>query len=338
VLSGFVLSLPAARGRARGGRTPRLAAYYPSRLVRLYLPVWGALVFAALMHVLVIGHMQVLGNGSWWLNAYTEPLSWQAVRDDAGLLSKHTGHWALLDVLWSLRWEVLFSLALPLLLLIAVRGLRTRLAWMLVAVVCVAALLWHGSNEYLLELPPFILGMTLAFLHDDIARLTATLARRSVASAVAQLLLGGACVCALTADWWLPGTPPEGNVAITGLAATLVALGACLAVVAALVVSPFSACLRSRAIAWTGKRSYSLYLIHSPIVVALAFAANGEMSLGYLLAAISLSLAAAALFHRLVETPAHRLARRLARTGQVQSLQAGAPPFRSAAPPSTLRA
>src|SRR6185312_1226739 len=38
VLSGFVLSLPIARG----GRL-RIASYYPARLIRLYLPVWGLL-------------------------------------------------------------------------------------------------------------------------------------------------------------------------------------------------------------------------------------------------------------------------------------------------------
>jgi peptidoglycan/LPS O-acetylase OafA/YrhL len=352
VLSGFVLSLPAARG----GGALRLTSYYPSRFVRLYLPVWGALAFAVLVHVLVIGHQQTLSEGNWWLNSYTEPLTWQGLRQDAGLLSKHTGHWALLGVLWSLRWEVLFSLSLPLLLLIAVRGLRTRLSWGLVAAVCLTALLCHESSEYLLELPPFVLGMALAFRREDIARVARKLARRTAASVVAQLLLGVACVCALTADWWLPGDAPEGNVAMTGPAAVTVALGACLTVVAALTVGPFANFLCSRAIAWTGKRSYSLYLVHCPIVVALAFAAGGQMSLGYLLAAVSLSLGAAAVFHRLVEAPAHRFAQRVAHAAQVKQGRSGVPAFqqgpatpvlqegsavpafRSAAPPSTLRA
>lgn len=305
VLSGFVLSLPSARG----GRGVRALSYYPSRFVRLYLPVWGALVFAALLHVAVIAGGPASGEGDWWLSAFHERLSLQAVREDAGLLSVHTGHMALLPVLWSLRWEVLFSLALPPLLAVAVRALRTRLACALLMSACAAALLWHGSSEYLLELPPFVLGVALAFRHADIARLARALARRTWWSAPAQLLLGAACVCALSADWWLVRSSPERQ---TGIAALLVATGAALTVVAALTLGPFESFLCSRAMAWTGRRSYSLYLIHCPIVVALAIATGVLFSPAYLLAAVALSLAAAAAFHRLVEAPAHRFARRIA--------------------------
>jgi peptidoglycan/LPS O-acetylase OafA/YrhL len=308
VLSGFVLSLPSARG----GRAQRAVSYYPSRFVRLYLPVWGALIFAALVHALAIGRATRAIGADWWLRAFGEPLSLQAAREDAGLLSAHTGHWALLGVLWSLRWEVLFSLALPPLLAIAVHGLRTRVSWALVVAACAAALLWHGTSEYLLELPPFVLGMALAFGHADIARLARALARRRWWSAPARLLLAAACVGALSADWWLVRSAPEGQTAMSGTAALLVAAGACLMVLAALTLGSFETFLRSRAMAWTGRRSYSLYLVHCPIVVALALAAGGRFSPGYLLAALALSLAAAAAFHRVVEAPAHRFARRIA--------------------------
>jgi peptidoglycan/LPS O-acetylase OafA/YrhL len=315
VLSGFVLSLPSARGAG----VPRPRSYYPSRFVRLYLPVWGALIFAALVHAAAIGGAARAPADNWWLRSFGEPLGLQAAREDAGLMSKHTGHWALLDVLWSLRWEVLFSLALPPLLAIAVRGLRTRASWALVVAACAAALAWHGSSEYLLELPPFVLGVTLAFAHEDIARLARALARRTWWRTLAQVLLGVACACALSADWWLMHSAPEGETAMSGSAALLVAAGACLAVLAALTLGPFESLLRSRAVAWTGRRSYSLYLVHCPIVVALALAADGRFSPAYLVAAIALSLAAAAAFHRLLEAPAHRFARRLARTADTQA-------------------
>jgi peptidoglycan/LPS O-acetylase OafA/YrhL len=324
VLSGFVLSLPSARG----GHGVRAISYYPSRFVRLYLPVWGALAFAALMHVVAIGSGPAPSEGDWWLGAFHEPLSLQAVREDAGLLSVHTGHMALLPVLWSLRWEVLFSLALPLLLAIAVRVLRTRRSCALLMSACAAALLWHGSSEYLLELPPFVLGMALAFRHADIARLARALARRTWWSAPAKLLLGAACVCALSADWWLVRSTPERQ---TGIAALLVALGAILTVLAALTLGPFESFLCSRAMAWTGRRSYSLYLVHCPIVVALAIAAGVLFTPGYLAAAVVLSLAAAEMFHRLVEAPAHRFARRISyATGGATDTELGAAQLRPA--------
>jgi peptidoglycan/LPS O-acetylase OafA/YrhL len=321
VLSGFVLSLPTARS----GKQPRIASYYPSRFLRLYLPVWAALLFAAALHFL--GSHASLRGASWWLNGHSQALTLEGLRQDAGLLSKQTGlSWALPDVLWSLRWEVLFSLALPLLLMLAVRvrswhaygvALPVRAhgrppgAWhswsTILALLCLLALARHGSNEYLLELPPFLLGMLLAFRFAQIQRLALALRARTPRNTCAQLLLGAVCICALTADWWIPG---EGA-AITGLGAVLVALGACLMLIAALSVRAFGAFLCSSVMAWTGKRSYSLYLVHSPIVVALAFAYRGHMSPGYLLGAISLSLLAAALFFHFFEAPAHRLARRL---------------------------
>jgi peptidoglycan/LPS O-acetylase OafA/YrhL len=370
VLSGFVLSLPCASG----GRRPRIASFYPSRFVRLYLPVWAALAFAAVLHV-AVSHA-ALPTGSWWLDAHSQPLTFEAWRQDAGPLSKYTGHWALLDVLWSLRWEVLFSLALPLLLLVAVwvRAWSGPVAWLrlparllrptlasprppapllrptlasprppapslrpalasllpqprrrdqtavtpssmghswsaLVALLCCATLAWHGTSESMLELPPFVLGMVLAFRLEQIERLALALDRRTFGTVSAKLLFGVACVGGLTADWWIPGPSDS---AMAGFLAVVVALGACLTVVSALVVGSFGAFLRSPPMSWAGRRSYSLYLVHSPIVVALAFAAGGRMSLGYLLAALSLSLVAAAGFFRFVEAPAHRFARRLA--------------------------
>ncbi|HEY7961549.1 MAG TPA: acyltransferase [Solirubrobacteraceae bacterium] len=332
VLSGFVLSLPAV-----GGSRLRVASYYPSRFVRLYLPVWGALALAAALHV-AVSHGVVPG-ASWWLNAHSQPLSTEAVRQDAGLLSKHAGHWATLDVLWSLRWEVLFSAALPLLLALARWG-RAR---EVLPLLCVAALAYHGSSEYLLELPPFVLGVALAFGRARIERLALALGARTLRNGAAKLALGAACVGGLTADWWIPGVDASagsGAGAGAGVAAVLVACGACLAVVGALTVGSFAAVLRSRPMSWTGKRSYSLYLVHEPIVVAVAFAAGGRpWPLPYALAAVTLSLAGAAVFFRCVESPSHGFARRLgAYAGRDRrDATAGGRLDRLAAPPQVAR-
>jgi peptidoglycan/LPS O-acetylase OafA/YrhL len=352
VLSGFVLSLPVARG----GRL-RIASYYPARFLRLYIPVWGALVVAAALHV-AVSH-QVISGGSWWLNGHAPPLDPHALWLDA-LLAPGAGDWGFTTVLWSLRWEVLFSLLLPVLLWLAVR-LRTgsasaagprlrgalaaggtggtlmvarrpggapmvarrpgraltmarRTGGALAAGLCLMALLEHGGGvvgEYLLELPPFLLGMLLAFHHDRLVLLSAALRRRTVRNVSIELALGVACVCGLTADWWLPAGVES---------APLVAVGACLAVVAALVVNVFARFLESRPMRWTGKRSYSLYLVHEPLVVALAFAVGGRLGgMRFALLATALTLAAAGIFFRFVEAPAHGLARRVAARGRETS-------------------
>ena len=56
---------------------------------------------------------------------------------------------------------------------------------------------------------------------------------------------------------------------------------------------------------WLGKRSYSLYLWHIPILVALG-AFNGRANLATTLAAVTLSLIAAELSYRYVEQPFRR--------------------------------
>ena len=58
-LSGLVVALPAFR-RGFGWR-----AYFGSRLIRLYLPVWGALLVAAGLIALVPRHPSRVSTGSW---------------------------------------------------------------------------------------------------------------------------------------------------------------------------------------------------------------------------------------------------------------------------------
>src|SRR3954454_3511925 len=63
VLSGFVLTLPAL------GRGYDWLAYYPQRLIRLYLPVWGGVILAALT-ILVVPRTSTVS--STWLLARPE--------------------------------------------------------------------------------------------------------------------------------------------------------------------------------------------------------------------------------------------------------------------------
>lgn len=59
VLSGFVLSRPFLAEPPSGWR-----GYYPRRLLRLYLPVWGALLLTWGLAT-VAAHWGTVGPGSW---------------------------------------------------------------------------------------------------------------------------------------------------------------------------------------------------------------------------------------------------------------------------------
>jgi peptidoglycan/LPS O-acetylase OafA/YrhL len=66
-------------------------------------------------------------------------------------------------------------------------------------------------------------------------------------------------------------------------------------------------------VSWLGARSFSLYLVHGPIVVALAYALAGRGWLPWavLLTAAPLSLLVTDVFYRLIERPSHKFARSL---------------------------
>ncbi len=80
----------------------------------------------------------------------------------------------------------------------------------------------------------------------------------------------------------------------------------------ALAFHPFGDLLSRRPVHWLGVRSYSLYLVHEPIVVALALDFRlTNAPIWFAIVAIALSIAVAAAFYRLVERPAVRLAHRV---------------------------
>lgn len=113
ILSGFVLVLPFLRTRP-----PAWPAYFPKRLVRLYLPIGGAVLLAALLVFLV--PRVASPQQTWWVNSHEGGVTpFGLVREAFVLLG--TGRYN--SVLWSLNWEILFSLMLPIYVL-AVRLFR----------------------------------------------------------------------------------------------------------------------------------------------------------------------------------------------------------------------
>jgi peptidoglycan/LPS O-acetylase OafA/YrhL len=69
--------------------------------------------------------------------------------------------------------------------------------------------------------------------------------------------------------------------------------------------------LRGKALVLLGRISFSLYLVHVPLLLAMSHALHGVLSPGAIVALwLPLTLPAAWLFHRVAEQPAQRLARR----------------------------
>jgi peptidoglycan/LPS O-acetylase OafA/YrhL len=301
VLSGLVVALPVLRS-ARFSWT----AYYPRRLVRLYLPVIASVLLACVW--ILVSHQDPAKAASLWLGPSSiAELTPQRVLGSMDVLFGDT---SLNNPLWSLRWEVIFSLALPVFVLVAVLGRRV---WWAVLLACIPlvfiGLLW--GNQTFAYLPVFLIGTVFAVKLDDARE---WVSRPRVARWVP---VGGAAVLvlslfAINLHWLVWGLRP-GSVYLRTAAGALVVVGAFGLVALAALWGPAMRLLASRFFRWLGKISFSLYLVHVPIIIAVSYIVGPKRFA--LAAAVSIvaSFVVAALFFRFVEGPAHRLARRVGR-------------------------
>jgi peptidoglycan/LPS O-acetylase OafA/YrhL len=293
VLSGFVLALPAARGRREVW-----ISYYPRRILRIYLPAIGSLAFAW-VSTLVVARSVVPGASDWLNEHATDPHGLLQVALGATLMG---GSGGLNTPLWSLRWEVLFSALLPLYLTLA----RWCRHFLLIAMCAVIALIFAGTLTGALDnaftyLPVFAVGVLMAFHIEGLARVASRL------NFVSWTAIGVTAILALTSATTLAPFV-ESPRTLRALSTALISIGAALAVFLAAWCRPVSRSLTKRSLRWLGRVSFSLYLVHEPVLVAIAFALGGRAPLWLMyLIAVPVCLVVAEFFYRVVEGPAHRL-------------------------------
>ncbi len=307
VLSGYVLCLPYAQGR-----TLSFVGYYPKRVARLYIPVFAAVAGAVALRSLF---WHPVPNGSWWLNLHAVRVSASDIVRDSTLVAGAGS--PTINVLWSLQWEVIFSLLLPV-FLFAIRAIRTR-PLLLLGTVFVSGSLGatHPSLPMaLLYLPVFALGTWMAIEHRSIGRVAQSVLRGRF-HAEAGLVGTAACIALLTLRWTIrgwPPFPPRVAIALEAVTWSSTLVGSALAIVLALYHERWQAILQNCVLQWLGARSFSLYLVHEPLVVALAFATKTTRNPWlFALIAISGALIAAEVFWQLVERNAIAFANRVGR-------------------------
>ena len=105
VLSGFVLTLPLLNGRRFDWM-----AYYPRRIVRIGMPVICSIVFASALALLVAQHPEH-ARTSWVAATSVFPVT---IDRFLANVDPMTGDYALNNPLWSIYWEVAFSMMLAL--------------------------------------------------------------------------------------------------------------------------------------------------------------------------------------------------------------------------------
>lgn len=297
VLSGFVVALPVLRDGFAWSR------YYPTRVLRLYLPVWASIVLATTLIALFPRDADTMPDGSWMQTAQATVVTPATFFEEAAMI---TTSYDINNVLWSLRWELIFSLALPLFVGIAILLRRHAL----VAAIAACALTVVGrivDVDALVYLPVFMLGTLMAVRLEDLLAWLHRPRRGWFWPCVTALAL------VLLIASWLARPIAEPDTIAGRVMWGLAAVGATLVIIVAVGWPKVRSLLERRAAQWLGRVSYSLYLVHAPLIGTLAFLWGSEN--WALVAAVALpgSLLLAGLFHRVVEAPSHQLSRLVGR-------------------------
>ncbi len=288
VLSGYVLALSLLRPDVPGP-----VAFALRRTLRLLLPVAGAVLLSAGLRAL-FHQGQILDQGWDLRNLWAEPAGPLVVLRQALLVG--ADGWFTLDIpLWSLVHEWRVSVLFPLVLLF-----RRRAALLLAAALALhAAAIAAGVAPNVAQLGPRLQSTVLTTAYFALPFAVGA----ALAFGGGGLTLGGrarwaawAGVAAASALPWDLGT---------------IAASAAL-IVLARGPGRLPGVLAAPALLWLGRVSFSLYLVHMPVLAAAVHITHGRLSPWAALAiAVPVSLAVAAGFHTWVEAPAHRLSRRV---------------------------
>ncbi len=316
VLSGFVLALPWVTRRP-----PSFGTYAIKRVCRIYLPYIAAVAAAALCDVLLAWREPINGLGDWFNHMnWSQPVNARVLLHHVAM----TGEENHIDgPIHSLVWEMRVSLLFPFIIVPMVRRplLGTALVLAVLAlVVGLVAGIWHGHVETFDTLNAgsglghagrlaveiewtayfavfFVAGAFVALHLGTILRT----AQRLPASI--DLLLLAVGLFMIQSHW--------GGIELWR--DLVVGAGSVLVILAALLAGRVGRALSRPVFEWLGEISYSLYLVHVPVLFVALILLHRILPLWAILVGVPpVAIAAAALFHHVVARPSVRLGQTLA--------------------------
>jgi peptidoglycan/LPS O-acetylase OafA/YrhL len=298
VLSGFVLALSL---EADGDS---YAQFVIKRVCRILPPMACAVLLSAALYLTINPHplagVNLFLNGAGW-----------TVRPDVNVVF---GHWALINdprfvsldsVIWTLRHEMRISLVFPLI----AYCVRLKPGMSLIGSFVVSAVAAWATRYVSAGASDWLTSIHFSFLFfwgAGIAQHRLLVKRWVMRCPLAgRLLLLGLCLALLV----FASSSLKGNYCIYMGAIGLVAL--CSA------DSVLVNALERKPLLYLGKVSYSLYLVHMPVLLAVMHLFYGSWPNWLLICTgVALAMAISEVFNRLVEKPSQRLGRVAAAAAQ----------------------
>ncbi len=296
-LSGFVLALPYVEGRAA-----TWWKFLVRRLFRLWPPVVAAVVISAALCWLIGARPPYVAE--WW----REPLSADLMARCVLLTGQHGGCASLDLPLWSLVYEARLSLVFPALAIMTLRWPRQAIVLAIV-------------GGFSLEVLERLLASTAEPLGGDAVALDAVATLQCGALFVIGVAL------AMRASELSFNRKSAAILGICSIALLAMAsdvgngVGAALAIALAVGTPALSRVLLHPVLRWLGRISYSLYLIHVPLLAACVYGFGGPLAPAIVIVAVGLCLLAAEIMFRMVELPSIAMGRWL--TDEQRSLSLG---------------
>ena len=315
-LSGFLITSLLLREHGTTGRID-LPTFWARRIRRL----WPASFVVVLLVIILSATAPLAARASDVIAATWSVTNWHVITGGGGkLLQTIVGP---LGPTWSLAVEEQFYIVLAVLLVVVARSRRPAavlttfgLVGVLVPVVLSNVITdWKPSLEFntLLRMPELFMGVLLAVWHRG--------GRRRIGSvATADVVAGGGLAVLVALFLFVDYSPPwllRGGYALVALVTALTLAGLLRhGRVAQLLAWP--------PLRWLGTISYSLYLVHWPVMSVLTRDRTGRDRWLLVTIVVVVSLAVAWALHGIVERPLRRM-RSTARTTIVTGgLTAGA--------------
>ena len=280
LLSGFVLALPVTKDRQ-----PEFFPFIIKRICRIFVPFVSVTLLIILLYK--IFPISTRGEVSNWFNSYIP--NWEAVSISDHLFM--TGNDISLNpVMWSLLHEMRMSFVLLLIFWLMRRYGSLRIVGFSLVFSFISSFFtshsdngtsWQATSHFFWLFPA---GAAVAYHRVGIQRFVGSFSNR-VKLALWVISLG------------LLAIPFDRN-----WCDFLIGAGAILLIVLALVPGTVASLLSTGVPVWLGKISYSLYLVHWPILFIVV-----SYSLMPLWMAFLLTLIIAELSYRFIEKPSHKL-------------------------------